>query len=221
VVAVTSKSLWKAGLLALANAALSIPFFILSSSLETTDDLSSIVLLAVLQLLGLAIFTYLVLRIKSLMNGIFNYHGVDDYIDFIVVINIFFCIARLSKPILYCWKAAVDLFSLLMLIALGVAQILFGLRLLQASDSLKGELKFFGAFTLAAGILATLSGLMIFGGISGYIRNSFSVAIISLIMVLLALIAGSIRDVFLGAAFFRFARRIVGPEKSDDKGNLP
>lgn len=186
---VSSKNLRIAGFLAMASAILGIPLLILSHPFSESKYIAPIVLLTVMQLAGLCLYTYLYSFLKTFLNLRFSFHETDNYIDFLVMTNIFVTLAGIAGYFLTAFREPLELFSLLLVISFGTVQLLFGIKLLQLSDSLQGMLKPFCFLSILTGIFIT-----------------------TIVLLPIASFTGAITDVMLGTIFFQASE---SPEELD------
>jgi len=170
------------------SAVLSIPFLILSFYLSERDDLLAHALQATMHLVGLVLFICLASFLKKLLNTRHSFHEVDNYIDFLITINLILCTTVIAGLFLPSLEEPLNLYSILLIVAFGVAHIPLGLKLLKLSDSLKGMLKPYCFFTITTGILISSVVLMAFG-----------------------VITGAIADVMLGTIFFQAVEKPEAP----------
>lgn len=177
---VSSKKLRIAGFLAMASAILGIPLVILSYHFSENKDIAPIVFLTVMQLAGLCLFTYLYSFLKKFLNQKFAFHETDNYIDFLVMTNIFVTLAGISGYFLPDLRDPLEMFSLLLIISFGTAQIFFGIKLLKLSDSPQEILKPFCFLSILTGIF-----------------------IATIVLLPIASLTGAITDVMLGTIFFQ------------------
>lgn len=187
----TVQQLRLAGVLAMTSAILTIPALLLSYHLATTGMQVDHVLLATLELLGLVLFTAIMLLFKKLLNSHFLYHKADNYCDFLVTTYIFFTAANISSLFLPSLQDPLDLFSLLLACAMGIAQIFLGFTLFRLPGTLYGMLKPYCILTITTGILVT-----------------------SIVLLPIAMLVGAISDVMLGTIFFHAA---AAPQAEDQQ----
>lgn len=180
----TNTALRWAGFLAMASAVLSIPFLILSFYLGDREDLVANVLHAAMYLVGTALFIFLASFLKRLLNARHSFHNVDNYIDFLIIINLIMGLAGIAGLFLPTWQEPLNQYAILLIVAFGVANILFGFKLFGLSDPLKGMLKPYCFFTIATGALLA-----------------------SVLLIPLGIITGAIADVMLGTIFFQAVER--------------
>lgn len=171
-----------AGFLAMTSAILCIPALLLSYYLATTELQADVLLLAAVQLLGLFLFTVLTLCFKKLLNSRFLYHRADNYFDFLVATYLFYTAASISSLFLPSLQKPLDLFSMLLVCAIGVAQVLLGINLFQLPDSLYGMRKPYCFLTIITGIFVA-----------------------TIVLLPIGVIVGAITDVMLGTIFFQAA----------------
>jgi hypothetical protein len=179
---VTTKHLRMAGFLAMTSAILGIPALLISYYLATTELQADALLLAAVQLLGLFLFTALTLSFKKLLNSRFLYHRADNYFDFLVATYLFYTAASISSLFLPSLQKPLDLFSMLLVCAIGVAQVLLGINLFQLPDSLYGMRKPYCLLNIITGVLVA-----------------------SIVLLPIGVIIGAIADVMLGTIFFQAA----------------
>jgi len=179
----TNTALRLAGFLAMASAILSIPFLILSFYLEERGDLFANVLHAAMYLAGTALFIVLATLFKKLLNSRHSFHGVDNYIDFLITTNLVMGLAGTTGMFLP-WEEQFNQFYILQLVAFGVGQIMFGFKLFGLPDTLNGLLKPYCFFTIVTGALSA-----------------------SVLLVPLGVIIGAVADVMLGTIFLQAAKR--------------
>jgi len=177
---VTSRKLRIAGFLAMTSAVLSIPLLLLSYHFYENDEMGYALFLTFAQLAGLCLFTYLNSFLKRFLNLRFSFHETDNYIDFLITINVFLTLAGIGELFLPALAEPLEQFSLLLIASFGVGQLLFGLKLFQVPDSLYGMLKPFSFLTIFTGIL-----------------------IATILLLPLASLTGAIADVILGTIFFK------------------
>lgn len=172
------------------SAILSIPFLIFSFYLGERDDLLADLLHAAMYLTGPALFIVLATLLKRLLNTRHSFHDVDNYIDFLITLNLIMGLAGLAGLVLPDWEEPLGHFSILLVIAFGAGQILFGFKLINLPDTLKGMLKPYCFFTIATGAMLA-----------------------SVLLMPLGVICGAIADVMLGTIFFQAVEK---PESRAD-----
>lgn len=168
---VSSTPLRRAGFLAMASAILSIPFLVLSYYLAGGDIPYAPHYQAIMQLVGLVIFTYLTWFLKQFLNIRHSFHDTDNYIDFLITTNLFAGIAAIAGLFLTSWTEPLDWFTLLLIAAFGVGQILFGIKLLNLPDSLNGMLRPFCILTIITGLFISTVVLLPFGVVTGAVLD--------------------------------------------------
>ncbi|HOP40723.1 MAG TPA: hypothetical protein PLI53_06730 [Geobacteraceae bacterium] len=184
-----SKKLRIAGYFAMASAVLGIPLALLSYHFSENKDSMPVVFWAIMQLGALCLFTYLYSVLKKYLNQRFSFHEVDNYIDFLIMINIFVTFAGISGNLLTALREPLEMFSLLLIISFGTAQLFFGIKLFQLSDTLQGMLKPFCFLSILTGIF-----------------------IATIVLLPIASLTGAITDVMLGTIFFQASE---SPEELD------
>jgi hypothetical protein len=172
----------------MSSAVLSIPFLILSYYLSDGNIPYAPYYQAVMQLVGLVLFTYLILFLKILLNTFHSFHDTDNYIDFLITTNLFAGIAAIAGLFLPSWTEPLDWFFLLLIAAFGVAQILFGIKLFKVPDTLNGMLRPYCIITIITGLFIS-----------------------TVVFLPLGVVTGAISDVMLGTIFFQAARKPEEP----------
>jgi hypothetical protein len=185
---VTSNKLRIAGFLAMTSAILSIPLLLLSNHFNENDTMGYALFLTFMQIAGLGLFIYLNSFLKKFLNLRFSFHEVDNYIDFMITINIFLCVAGIAGIFLTTLTEPLAQFSLLLIVSFGIGQLLFGIKLFKLPDSLQGMLKPLCFITMLTGLL-----------------------IATIFLLPIAAFTGAIADVMLGTIFFQ-AREISEAE---------
>jgi hypothetical protein len=177
---VTTRKLRIAAFLAMTSAVLSLPVLLLSYHFYENAEPVYALFLSFMQLAGLSLFIYLNSILKRFLNLRFSFHQTDNYIDFLITINVFLTIAGIGALLVPALAEPLEQYSLLLIISFGVGQLLFGMKLFQVPDSLQGLLKPFCFLTILTGIL-----------------------IATIFLLPLASLTGAVADVMLGAIFFK------------------
>ncbi|NMC75320.1 MAG: hypothetical protein GYA56_13330 [Geobacteraceae bacterium] len=184
----TSKTLRTAGFLAMSSAVLSIPFLILSYYFAEGNTPLTPYFQGLMQMVGIALFTCLTWLLKKLLNMRHSFHDTDNYLDFLIATNLFAGCAVIGGLFLPTWTEALEWFSLLLIAAFGIVQILFGIKLLKLPDSLNGMLRPFCFMTITTGLFTS-----------------------SVVFLPIGVVTGAIADVMLGTIFFQAAGKVGDP----------
>lgn len=166
------------------SAVLSIPLLLLTYHFYENDEPGYAFFLTFTQLFGLSLFIYLNSCLKRFLNHRFSFRGADNYIDFLITINVFLTLAGIGALFLPAFAEPLEQFSLLLVVSFGVGQLLFGITLFHLPDSLHGMLKPFCFFTILTGIF-----------------------IATIFLLSLASLTGALADVMLGTIFFKAAEK--------------
>lgn len=185
---VSSKTLRMAGFLAMSSAVLSIPFLILSYYFSDGNIPNTPFFQATMQVVAIILFTCLTWLLKKFLNTRHSFHDTDNYIDFLIATNLFAGSAVIVGLFLPSWTEALDWFSLLLIAAFGVAQILFGIKLLRLPDSLNGMLRPFCFMTITTGLFTS-----------------------TVVFLPVGVVTGAIADIMLGTIFFQAAGKPEDP----------
>jgi hypothetical protein len=181
---ITKGQLNLAGWLSITSALFTIPDIVMSMYLDTIGGTGAKLSQAILTIVSLGLFIYVVSSLKKLINSRFQFHDVDIYIKLLIWGNIILSIVGLlslgSRKI----ELALNVLSAIALIAFGILSIMFATRLLRISGNLYGLLKAFCYTQIACGI-----------------------CFITVILFPVGVIAGATADVILGVVFFRAAEQ--------------
>jgi hypothetical protein len=139
---------------------------------------------AILTLVSLGLFLYVIIFLKKLLNYRFQFHEVDIYISLLiwgnVILEIFSLLSLGSRG----FEWLMNILSIVSFIVFGILAIIFATRLLRLSGNLYGLLKPFSYTNIVSGI-----------------------CFITVLLAPLGIIAGAVADVILGVIFFRAAEQ--------------
>jgi hypothetical protein len=173
-----------AGWCSITNALIAIPSLAMSWFLETVKGIGPRLSQAILTVVGLGLFLYVISSLRQLLNGRFKFHDVDTYISLMIWGNVVLAILSLLSLGTGKLESFMEILTVAALIVFGILSIMFATRLLRLSGDLYGLLKPFCYVTVGSGIcLATVFLLPV------------------------AITAGAIADVILGVIFFRAAEQ--------------
>lgn len=182
--AVGKKQLDLAGWCSITNALIAIPSLAMSWFLETVKGIGPRLSQAVLTVVGLGLFLYVIHALRRLLNDRFKFHDVDAYISMMIWGNIVLAILSLLSLGTGQLESFMDLLTVAALIGFGILSIMFGTRLLRLSGDLYGLLKPFCYVTIGSGI-----------------------CLVTVFLLPVAILAGAVADVILGVIFFRAAEQ--------------
>jgi hypothetical protein len=109
------------------------------------------VLLAWLNIIGLAISVYILYMFRDLLNERYNFHGTDTLIMILIWTNVTFAFVGLLGLISEL-TTVMSVVVMVLFVPFGIVNIIFALSLLKLKDDLFGLLKPFAYTTMAAGI---------------------------------------------------------------------
>lgn len=181
---ITKKRLDLAGWCSITNALLAIPSLAMSWFLDTVKGIGPGLSQAILTVVGLGLFLYVIYSLRRLLNGRFKFYDVDIYISFMIWGNIVLAIISLLSLGTDQLESFMEMLTLAALIAFGILSIMFGTRLLRLSGNLYGLLKPFCYTTIMSGI-----------------------CLVTIFLLPVAILAGAVSDVILGVIFFRAAEQ--------------
>jgi hypothetical protein len=179
---ITKGQLNVAGWLSIANALFAIPSIAMSWFLETTEGTGAKVSQAVLTVVGLGLFLYIISSLKRLLNSRFQFHDVDIYISLLIWGNVILVALSLLSLGSRGLERTMSILSVMAFIFFGILSIMFATRLLRLSGNLYGLLKPFSYTQIVSGI-----------------------CLITVFLLPVGIIAGAVADVILGVIFFRAA----------------
>lgn len=178
----TARRLRGAGLLAMLNAIMTIPWFIMTFVLVEKNGLWSKVANGAMQLTSTVIFVFMILTLRVLLNRRYAFQGANVIIDWMVKANIVLTVVSLagiaSKEI----AEATGILALILIVPLGMLQLVMGFRLQQLPTDLNGLLRPYCYLNMITG---------------------FSLA--SIILIPVGVLAGAVSDIMLGTIFFQAA----------------
>ena len=186
----TKEQLNLAGWLSITNALFAIPSIAMSWFLDSKDGIGPVISQAILTIVSLGLFLYIITYLRKLLNIRFKFHDVDIYISLLIwgnVIVSIFSLLFLGSKIL---ERTMNFLSLIAFIVFGILSILFARRLLRLPGNLYGLLKPYCYITIGSGI-----------------------CFITVFLAPLGIIAGAVTDVILGVIFFRAAEQPLSPDE--------
>jgi len=152
--------------------------------LDTGEGMGPKLSQAILTLVSLGLFLYVIIFLKKLLNYRFEFHEVDIYISLLiwgnVILEIFSLLSLGSRG----FEWLMNILSIVSFIVFGILAIMFATRLLRLSGNLYGLLKPFCYITIVSGI-----------------------CFITVLLSPVGIIAGAVADVILGVILFRAAEQ--------------
>ncbi|OGP92560.1 MAG: hypothetical protein A2156_08675 [Deltaproteobacteria bacterium RBG_16_48_10] len=188
--AITKEHLGLAGWLSIANAIFTIPAIVMSFFLESMEGTGARLPQAILIIVSLGLFIYILLSLKQLLHSRFQFHDVDIYISYLLWGNISLSLFHLLSLVSKEFELAVGILSILAYIFFGILSIMFATRLLRLPYSLYGLLKPYCYITIGGGA-----------------------CFITIILFPVGILAGAVTDVILGIIFFRAAEEPPSPSE--------
>ena len=180
----TKGRLTLAGWLSMTSAIFAIPSIVMSWLLEEMDGEGAKLSQAILTLVSLGLFLYVIIILRKLLNYRFKFHQVDIYISLLiwgnVVLSAFSLLALGSQG----FESLMNILSIVSIIIFGILAMMFGTRLLQFPGNLYGLLKPLCYTTIASGI-----------------------CLITIFLAPVGIIVGAVSDVVLATIFFRAAEQ--------------
>ena len=187
---ITKEKLNLAGWLSITNALFAIPSIAMSWFLDSMDGIGPIISQAILTMVSLGLFLYIISSLRKLLNIRFEFHDVDIYISMLIWGNVALAALSIlslgSKELEWVNKYL----SIAAFIFFGILSILFARRLLRLPGNLYGLLKPYCYITIGSGI-----------------------CFITVFLAPLGIIVGAVTDVILGVIFFRAAEQPLSPDE--------
>lgn len=171
-----------AGALAMTNAMLTIPWFILTFLLASREGIWSRISEALIQFFSAAIFVFTSLTLKKYLNQVKGFQATDRFILLLVKSNIVLTSVGLAGLAFPAIAESAGILAIILIIPLGVIQLIFGYRLQKLQSDMGGLLRPFCYLNMLTG---------------------FSLA--SVILLPLGIFTGAIADIMLGTIFFQAA----------------
>ena len=173
-----------AGWLSITSALFTIPSIVMVWLLESMEGSGAKVSQAILTLVDLGLFLYVISSLKKLLNSRFRFHDVDIYISLLMWGNAILCVLSIISLGSIRLEFVFRYLSMIALIIFGILSIMFATRLLRLSGNLYGLLKAFCYAQIVCGI-----------------------CFITVLLFPVGVIAGAVADVILGIIFFRAAEQ--------------
>jgi len=180
----TKERLNRAGWLSITSAIFAIPYIVMSMYLDTIEGTGAKLSQAILTIVSLGLFIYIVSSLKKLINSRFQFHDVDIYISLLIWGNVILCILSILSLESIRLEFVFRYLSMIALIIFGILSIMFATRLLRLSGNLYGLLKTFCYTQIVCGI-----------------------CFITVFLLPAGIIVGAVSDVILGVIFFRAAEQ--------------
>jgi len=152
--------------------------------LDTIEGTGAKLSQAILTIVSLGLFIYIVSSLKKLINSRFQFHDVDIYISLLIWGNLILCILSILSLESIRLEFVFRYLSMIALIIFGILSIMFATRLLRLSGNLYGLLKTFCYTQIVCGI-----------------------CFITVFLLPAGIIVGAVSDVILGVIFFRAAEQ--------------
>lgn len=185
----TSARLTRAGWLAIANAIITVPLFLFSLMLALDDSYGSRAVQTILTLISTLLFTYVMLTLLDYVNICHHFHDVNVLVKLLVWMNIavtvFAMLGLLSQPL----REAGGLFAIILIVPSGIAQAVFGYRLLRLPGLPGRQLKSFGVLSIVTGVCFAL-----------------------VVPIPIGLLTSAVADVILGKVLLEGAKKQTLPE---------
>jgi hypothetical protein len=180
----THRRLTCSGWLAMTSAVLTIPWFVLTFVLAGQGGVWPKVTQGVLLTAGTTLLVYLLVTFKRLLHENFTFHAVDRVIALLVKVNIVSAAVSLLGLAVPPLESALGVVGIVLAVAGGIAQIMFGVKLLRLPGNLGGLHKPYGYLNIVTGFcLATV------------------------VLLPLGMVTSAVADVMLGTIFFQVAGR--------------
>lgn len=169
-----------AGLLAMLNALLAIPWFILTLSLAEKSDPWTKLAEVSMMLLSTILFVYIIVTLRTLVNRRYAFHAADQLILWQIKLNLIALAVSLVGIAVPDIASTANILALVLVVPMGILQLMFGQRLLQLPADLNGLLRPYCYLNMAAGFFLA-----------------------SIVLIPLGILAGAISDIMLGTIFFQ------------------
>jgi len=185
----TKEQLNLAGWCSIANALIAIPSLAMSWFLDPAQGMGLRLSQALLTVVGLGLFLYVISSLRKLLNIRFQFHDVDIYISLMIWGNVVLATLSLLSLGSERLESLMGILIVGALIFFGILSVMFATRLLRLSGHLYGLLKAYSYTTIISGI-----------------------CLVTVFLLPLAIILGAVADVVLAVIFFRAAEQIPPDE---------
>ena len=173
-----------AGWCSITNALIAIPSLAMSWFLETVKGIGPRLSQAILTVVGLGLFLYVIYSFRRLLNGRFKFHEVDIYISLMIWGNVVLAVTSLLSLGTAQLESFMEILTVAALMVFGILSIMFATRLLRLAGNLYGLLKAYCYTTILSGI-----------------------CLMTVFLLPLAILTGAVADIILGVIFFRAAEQ--------------
>ena len=181
---ITKEQLNLAGWLSITNAIFAIPSIAMSWFLDSIGGAGAKLSQAILTLVSLGLFLYVIISLRKLLNYRFQFHEVDIYISLLIWGNVILAVFSLLSLGSRGSEWFMNILSIVSFIVFGILAIMFATRLLRLPGNLHGLLKPFGYTQIVSGI-----------------------CFITVFLSPVGIIVGAVADAILGVIFFRAAEQ--------------
>jgi len=171
-----------AGWLSITNAIFTIPAIAMSFFLESMEGTEARFVQAILVVVSLGLFVYILSSLKQLLNSWFRFHEVDISISYLLWGNLSLSLFHLLSLVNKEFESAVAILSILAYVFFGILSILFSTKLLRLPYRFYGLLKPYCYITIASGACFMM-----------------------VILLPVGIVVGAVTDIILGIVFFRAA----------------
>jgi hypothetical protein len=154
------------------------------------DGIGPVISQAILTIVSLGLFLYIISYLRKLLNIRFQFHGVDIYISLLIWGNVALATLSLLSLGSKGLEWVMNVLSVAAFIFFGILSIIFATRLLRLPGNLYGLLRPFSYAQIVCGI-----------------------CFITVFLSPVGVIAGSVADVILGVIFFRAAEQPLSPDE--------
>ena len=177
---VTKEQLHLAGWLSITNAIFAIPCIAMSWFLETIGGTGAKLSQAILTLVSLGLFVYVISSLRKLLNSGFQFHDIDTYISLLIWGNVALTMLSVLSLGSRRLEIAMNILTMIAFVYFGILSLMFATRLLRLPGGLYGLLKPFCYITIISGI-----------------------CFITVILSPVGIVVGAVGDVILGIIFFK------------------
>ena len=186
----TRNRLTTAGWLAMASAALTVPWIVLTFSLA--GGVGEGVKAAEICLLvsGTALLVYLLLTLRRLLQEKFSFRAADGIMALLIKVNIVSAAVSVFGFAVPSLEGSVGVFGIVMVVLIGILQGMFGFRLLSLPADLQGLHKPYCYLNIVTGVCTAV-----------------------VVLLPLGVVASAVSDVMLGTIFFQAAAALPRAEE--------
>lgn len=175
----TNKELNLSGWMCVISAIVTIPLFIFSIYLAMIEENTTMQTLLEfgLSMSYTALFVYISLQLRKLLNQHASFHDIDSYITFLIWINVILVLFSFISILFPATEVTIGIIMFVSFIPMGIALVVMGIKLLKCEAEFSSKLKYFSYFTIASGVLLASVVFFLFSFLTSIVSDIILAAI--------------------------------------------